>query len=288
MGVWYLSGSVGVLSEGIHSALDLVSAAVAFFTVREAGKPADHDHPFGHGKIETLSSLFESVLLIVAAAWIVYEGMDHLVNPREVHYQELAIFTILVSMIVSYWAYRHNLKAATEVESSAIHVNALHFLSDVVASVGILIGLLVLKFTGWQPIDAIMAFSVAIYILAISLKQVKRALLELSDTQLPESEIQTIRDTLQPFEHKTIELHDLRTRKSGSTRHIDFHLVLCGHMTVHESHHVCDEMESKINTVYTGSSVNIHVEPCEHENTQCRDDCRFFQLRKKETLGNGS
>lgn len=281
----WISGSVGLLSEGVHSFLDVVSASLSFFTVREAVKPADADHPFGHGKIETLSSLFESLLLILAAVLIFYEGIEHIQHPVEVRYQGLAMAAMVISIIVSYLVYRHNLKAGYDTDSSALHVNALHFLSDMVASLGVLVGLILLKLTGWLMIDPIMAFAVALYISAISVKQIKNALMELSDTQLPESEVVEIRRILDGFGGRSIEAHDLRTRKSGSMRHIDFHLVVCGHLTVNESHAVCDEIELKINEAYPGSSVNIHVEPCETERTGCETGCPVVA---KKQLAKGS
>ncbi|MBI3535145.1 MAG: cation transporter [Deltaproteobacteria bacterium] len=280
--VGVVSGSVGVISEGIHSFLDVVSASLSFFTVREAVKPADHEHPFGHGKIETLSSLFESILLIVAAAWIVYEGIDHLLNPNIIDHQDLAIITILLSLIVNYLVYLNNSKAAELTDSSAIRVNALHFLADVVASAGVLVGLLILKFTGWMIVDPLLAFCVAVYILVISLKQVKKAFLELTDTQLPEIEINRIKDILNSFEAKVIEIHDLRTRKSGFMRHIDFHLVLCGEQSVKESHDICDQIEQGILNVFTNSSIQIHVEPCEHNDTRCVVKCASHHKKKRK------
>ncbi len=275
LGTAYLSDSVGVLSEGLHSFLDLVSTAVSFFTVREAGKPADQEHPFGHGKFETLSSLFESILLACAAGLIVYEGVVHLSHPRPIHYPWLAIGVILFSFAVSYWTYRHNSFAALQTESSAIHLNALHFFSDMISSLGILIGLIFMKLTGWTMIDPLIAFVVAAYILVISARQVKGALAELSDTQLPEHEIRQIRELLDSHQGKMINAHELRTRKSGSTRHIDFHLVVCGELTVKASHALCDEFEASILEVFPQASVNIHVEPCTQEDSQCHVHCRI-------------
>ena len=283
LGAAWLSGSVGVFSEGIHSFLDLVSAGVSFFTVKEAGKPADADHPYGHGKIETLSSLFESLLLSLAACLILYEAVDHFKNPHPIAYEGMAIGVIVFSIVLSYWAFRQNQKAAQVAESSAIHVNALHFLSDVVASIGILVALVLMHLTGWLWIDPVIALIVAIYIFVISLKQVKGALLELSDTQLPESEIHSISEFIHEFKEHFINIHDLRTRKSGSTRHIDFHLVVCGHVSVEASHDLCDQLESKIVATYPQASVNIHVEPCEKEQTQCHTTCDHFQ--KSLSLG---
>ena len=285
-GVASLSGSVGVFSEGVHSLLDLISAALAFFTIREAGKPADWDHPFGHGKFETLSSLVESLLLIVAAGWICYEGLLHFRHPQEVQYQGLAIATVSISLVLSYIIYRHNYQASIATDSSAIRVNALHFFSDVVASAGVLLGLVLLKFTGWLFLDPLLAFAVALYILLISWKQVKSALLELTDTQLPAFEVGRIHKMIDQFSDQVIEAHDLRTRKSGATRHVDFHMVVCRDMTVQESHRVCDEIEAKLGEALSNISVNIHVEPCEEPGTKCVS-CKFAQ-KKERVLKEGS
>lgn len=268
-----LSGSVGVLSEALHSFLDLISASLAFFTVREAGKPADWDHPFGHGKIETLSSLFESILLIVAASLMIFEGLKHLAHPYPIRYQGLAILTVFISIVVSYFVYRHNLSAARAAESNALHVNSLHFLSDVIAGAGVLAGLILLKITHWQTLDPLMAFGVAVYIILIAVTQIKKALSELVDVQLPQEEMVHIQNVLNRFQGRVIDFHDLRTRRSGSTRHIDFHMVVCGEMVVNESHAVCDEIEEEIKSVFSSASVNIHVEPCEHEQVRCIPAC---------------
>ena len=276
----YMSNSVGVLSEGIHSFLDLISATLSFFTVRVAGKPADYDHPFGHGKIETLSSLFESLLLAIAAILITLEAAEHIRNPHPIQHGGVAIGVMVVSLVMSYFTYQHNLSAARETDSSALHVNALHFLSDVVASAGILLGLVLLQLTGWLLVDPLIAFAVAIYILMISARQVKVALAELADTQLPSEELAQIEALVERCKGPLIEAHDIRTRRSGSTRHIDFHLVVCGHMTVHASHSVCDELEAKIAEVFPRASVNIHVEPCEKGRAACQSNCPVEFRRK--------
>ncbi len=250
-----------------------MSAAISYFSVKEAGKPADAEHPFGHGKIETLSSLFESILLIVAAGLIFYEGVDHLLHPQLVVHPNLAVGVILGSIGLSYYVFLHNSQVASRTESRALHVNSIHFLSDVVSSFGVLIGLILLQWTGWLWIDSVIAFSVAFYILYISLPQVQGAVSELTDTQLPEAEIQQIWAVLDEFRTRSIEAHDLRTRKSGATRHIDFHLVVCGQMSVEESHSVCDQIEAKLFPLFYETSIHIHVEPCEKEKTQCHVSC---------------
>ncbi|NDD92335.1 cation transporter, partial [bacterium] len=225
----------------------------------------------------TLSSLFESLLLVVAAIVIFVEGWAHWVSPHPISHENWAIAVIAISLIASFWSYRHNLSAAQEVESSAIHVNALHFLADVVASAAVLGGLLVMKLTGWFWIDPLLAFAVALYILAISIKQVRLALNELSDTQLPEWEVKKIESILDGFRDRAIEAHDLRTRKGGTVRYVDFHLVVCGVMTVEQSHSICDEIEARILSEFPAASVTIHVEPCEKHKTGCDSRCEWYQ-----------
>lgn len=273
LGVGLLSGSLGVVSEGIHSLLDLVSATLAYYTVQEAQKPADEDHPFGHGKLETLSSLFEALLLVSAAVWICWEAVGHVRYPHEIRHSGIAIATIAVSLVLSYYVYRQNREAAELTESSAIHVNALHFLADAITSIGVIIGLVLLRVTGWLLIDPIVAFAVAGYILYISGRQVRNAVMELSDVQLPDVEIARIREVLDRERTDMIETHDLRTRKSGAQRHIDFHLVVCGETSVQKSHSICDELEEQLLSVFPSASINIHVEPCSHENIKCLESC---------------
>ncbi|MDR3608321.1 MAG: cation diffusion facilitator family transporter [Oligoflexia bacterium] len=282
LGVGIASGSVGVLSEAIHSFLDLISAGVTFYTAPHSIKPADEDHPFGHGKFETISSLFEALLLVIAAVMIFYEALNHFHHLQAIEYPGLAMAVIGVSIVISYWVYRQNSVASAQVDSRALRVNALHFLSDVVASVGVFAGLVLLKFTGWLWIDPAIAIVVALYILFVAGTQVKFALDELSDSQLPEAEVREIRKILDGFRDRTIDAHDLRTRKSGSFRHVDFHLVVCGELTVEQSHEICDEIEQAILALYSEALVSIHVEPCRHvRGADCHLTCPIYQKRMK-------
>lgn len=267
LGVGYWANSVGLFSEGIHSALDLVSATVAFFTIREAGKPADDNHPFGHGKIETLSSLVESLLLLVAAVFIVIEAVKSVRNPQPIEHAGYAIITIALSLIISYFVYLHNARAAVDTESSAIQVNALHFLADAITAAGVLIALIAIHFTGALWLDPAIAFLIAIYILAISWRQIIRSVHELTDQTLPPEEIARAEKIFARFKPRILDVHDLRTRKSGALRHFDCHVIVCGKFSVQESHGICDEMEDAIEEEFPGSDVSIHVEPCGHPGT---------------------
>jgi cation diffusion facilitator family transporter len=273
IGVAVWSGSVGVLSEGIHSGLDLVSASIAAYSIREAGKPADHEHPYGHGKIETLSSLIESVLLVLASIFIVAEGISHLRHPTTIEHTGYAIATIGISLVVSYLVFRHNAKAGRLTDSSAIQVNALHYLADAVTSAGVLVALSAIHFTGAAWIDPAIAFLIAIYILGVSWRQLRRSVEELTDVRLPNSEVDRARAILESFKPRIMEAHELKTRRSGTHRHFDFHALVCGRLSVAESHEVCDEMESRLEREFPGAQINIHVEPCGHPGAALPSRC---------------
>jgi len=267
------SGSIGVLSEGIHSGLDLVSALVAAYSIREAGKPADREHPYGHGKIETLSSLLESVLLVVASVIIVSEAVSHFRHPTPVEHTDVAIATIGISLVVSYFVFRHNAKTGRVTDSSAIQVNALHFLADAVTSAGVLVALLAMHFSGASWIDPVVALLIALYILGVSWRQLKRALEELTDRRLPLAEVRRAHEILESFKPRIMEAHELKTRRSGAYRHFSFHAIVCGKLSVAESHEVCDEIEARLEEEFPGSSITIHVEPCGHPGSALPPRC---------------
>lgn len=267
------SRSVGVLSEGIHSSLDLVSALVAAYSIREAGKPADREHPYGHGKIETLSSLLESLLLVLASIFITTEAIDHVRHPVPIEHAGSAIATIAISLVVSFIVFRHNARAGQTTESSAIQVNALHFFADAITSAGVLVGLVAIYYTGASWIDPAIAFAIAVYILAISGRQILRSVEELTDRRLPLEEVERTRKILDSFKPRIMEVHELKTRKSGVHRHFNFHALVCGRVSVAESHAVCDEIEDRLEAEFPGSQITIHVEPCGHHGSALPSRC---------------
>lgn len=228
--------------------------------------------------------MVESLLLVGAAIFIVKEGIDHIRHPVAVEHTPWAIATIGVSLVVSYIVYRHNTKAAILTESSAIQVNALHFLSDAVTSAGVLFALIAIHYTGETWIDPLVAFLIAIYILAISWRQVVNSVHELTDKTLPVAEVLRAGEILDRYKPRIIEVHELRTRKSGVHRHFDFHVLVCGTLSVRESHQVCDEMEEALISEFPDSLVSIHVEPCGHPGTTVPTVCNRTVSRRCEAV----
>lgn len=273
VGVW--TQSMGVFSDGIHSLLDLVSALVTFVTVRHALKPADEEHPYGHGKFETVSSVVEAALLVLAAAYIGYESIHRIQQPHEIRDGWIGMGVISVSAAMSYVVYRHNARIARQTESRALSVNAFHFLTDVLTSLGVLAGLILVEVTGYSVIDVIVALILAVYITYESIRLMRHALDELVDVQLPREEVVAITEALRVHGKDIIDVHDIRTRRSGAHRHVDCHLVVCGNMSVHQSHEICDRMEENVHRTFPFAEVHVHVEPCEQVAPSCESTCPY-------------
>jgi cation diffusion facilitator family transporter len=262
-----LSGSVAIISEAIHSSMDLVAAIIAFFSVRVSDKPADRDHPYGHGKIESVSGVIEGLLIFVAAAWIIFEAIRKIINPHEIGETWLGIgvmaFSAVVNALVSTALYR----TAKKTDSLALEADALHLKTDVYTSAGVAIGLVLLQVTGLQILDSIIAILVALLIIMESAQLVRRAFRPLLDTRLTEDEEKMIREIVAKYRTDFHGYHRLRTRKSGSARFVDFHLTVAGEMTVRESHALADRIEKEIMAKLPHTNVTIHVEPSRHTET---------------------
>lgn len=281
MAVAVATGSVGVLSEALHSSLDLLSSIVTFFVVRASVRPADWDHPYGHGKIESLSALFEAFLLLVAGGYIIYESVHRWAGaPHELAHLDWGLLVLGASVLINLGVYLQNRHVAREHESIAIETNAFHFLTDVFSSLAVFLSLFAVRFTGLQWIDTVVAIAIAFYIGWVGVEQIKKCLAELSDTALPQEEVAQVRQVLVDRQKEFLNYHDLKTRKVGATRHVDLHLTVCSDQKVSEAHDVCDRIEGDLNQRFRDVNVNIHVEPCGNHGPECAKLCQFTkQLR---------
>ncbi len=256
--VGLLSGSVSIISEAIHSLMDLVAAVIAFFAVRVSDIPADERHPYGHGKFENVSGVIEALLIVGAAVWIVVEAIHKIENPGEPEFVLLGATVMLVSAVVNYFVSRKLYKVAKETDSVALEADALHLKTDVYTSLGVGLGLLLLWITGIPLIDPIIAILVALLILWESFQLLKKAFTPLLDVSLDESEVSRINEILAA---RNLKYHDLKTRKAGNYRFVEFHLELPAGMVLAEVHRHCDDIEEILKTQLEHLTVTIHVEP---------------------------
>jgi len=255
-----LSGSVSIISEAIHSLMDLLASVVAFFSVRISDTPADKNHPYGHGKFENISGVVEALLIFVAAFWIIYEAVKKIVHPEPVESIGIGLVVMIVAAVVNTIVSRKLYRVARETGSVALEADALHLKTDVYTSAGVAAGLFLLWITDFHLIDPIIAIFVALLILRESFELFNRAYSPLLDSALPAKEVEQIAAIIRSHCTDRMSFHNLRSRKAGNFRYIDFHLNLDPSLTVGEAHTICDQIEEDIKQVIPQTEVTIHVE----------------------------
>lgn len=257
-------GSVSIVSEAIHSGLDLVAALMALLAVRMAAMPPDEQHRYGHGKIENVSGTVEAILILVAAVWIMVEAWQKLTSATAVESINWGLLVMACSGFVNWLVSNYLYRVAIATHSIALEADALHLRTDVYTSFGVLAGLLLIKITGWQLFDPLVAIAVALMIIKASWGLTRVAFMPLLDTALPSHEEELITTILKQYQNqgRLSGFHKLRTRLAGAERHIDVHVVLPGMKDLASAHDLSDEIERDIRVKVPNSSVLIHLEPC--------------------------
>lgn len=257
-----LMGSISVISEAIHSSIDLVASLIAFFSIRKASTARDNDHPFGHGKYENVSGFVEAILILFAALLIIFEAVKKLIYGVSVENELVGIFVMLFASTVNFVISRILYKISKKTDSIALEADAAHLLTDVYTSLGVFAGLLLLKITGIKLIDPITAMLVALLIIKTSIVLIKKSMVDLVDSKLPDEDIKKITAILDSYP-EVEGYHNLRTRKSGETREIDLHLLVSSSDSIGYAHSICDSIENKIKDIFPNSCITVHVEPSE-------------------------
>jgi len=254
-------GSVSVMSEAIHSAVDLLAAVIALLSVRVSSRPADRNHAYGHGKVENLSALVEGALIVAAAGWIVVEALGKLRSAETAHMLAPGMAVMVLSAGLNWLVSANLFRVARKHDSMALEADALHLRTDVWTSLGVFVGLGLAQVTGFRWLDPVAALAVAALITRAGLQLCAEALRPLVDARLPADEEAEIIGLIERFRARYVEFHDLRTRRSGAVRHVDFHLVVPGDRPLQEVHQVCDQIEEAIRERYPLAHVLIHPEP---------------------------
>jgi len=261
-------GSVSVISEALHSLVDLLAAVAAFLSVRVSGRPADIRHPFGHGKFESMAGMFEGALIVLAAAGIFYASIRRIMAGELALREPLLgaavmVFSAVANVIVS----RRLFKVGEETDSIALQADAWHLRTDVYTTLGVLVAMVGIRVGRWvglpliELLDPLAAIAVALIIINAGLGISRKSFEHLADEVLPAQEQEAVKRLLQEHYAQFVEYHELRTRKAGPERHIDLHLSLPASMPVSEAHEVCDHLEADIRNLVPGAQVLIHVEP---------------------------
>ncbi len=284
-----LINSVSVISEAIHSAVDLVAAVIAFFAVKKSGKPEDTHHAFGHGKVENISGVIEALLIFFAAGWIIYEAVEKLKHPQHMEQVSWGVLVMTISASFNFFVSHMLFKVGNETDSIALKADAWHLRTDVWTSLGVMAGLLCywiarLVFPGYDLawIDPVAAIAVALLIVKAAYDLTLESVRDLLDASLSREDQQLIGKYVRQQYPRVLGFHKLRTRKSGSQRFYEFHLLVDPEMSVSESHELGDRIVAGVKGHFPDAKVVIHVEPC---NENCDDECIENCRLKKEGGG---
>jgi len=274
-------GSVSVISESIHSGVDLLAAVIAYFAVKTSGKPADPEHPFGHGKVENLSGTVEALLIFAAAAWIIFEAVKKLMNQEPLEAPGLGVAVMMISALANIFVSRRLFMVGKETDSVALQADAWHLKTDVLTSAGVMSGLAVIWAGGLlfpsldlRWVDPVAAIGVALLIIKAAYKLTIESARDLLDVSLPPEEEGAIRKCISAFAPTVRGFHKLCTRKSGSYRFVEFHVRVDANMSIDESHRIADMISCDIKHQFPGTAVTvtIHIEPCNCA-LACEESC---------------
>ena len=265
-GAWYLTGSVSLLSDALEALVNLSAGLVAFAALTIAAQPADDRHTYGHDKAEYFSSGVEGILILVAAGSIIVTAVQRFAHPQPLENLGPGLIVALVATAMNFAASRVMLRVAKRYDSITIEADAHHLMTDVWTSVGVLTALLIVMWRpDWGILDPVIAVAVGIHIIFTGVHLLRRTIDGLMDAALSPEEISETESVIRAHMPEVASFHDLRTRKAGPRRFIEFHLVLPGKTTVAESHDWCDRIESALAARLANASITIHVEPAETE-----------------------
>ncbi len=257
-----ITGSIGIRADALHSVIDLTGAVIGLIGIRIAARPPDEEHAFGHGKAENLSGSVIGLLILGAAAFIAYEAVNRLIREQALELLDVGIYITVAVVVINLSASLYISRVARRTDSLALQATGNDLLADSISSVAVLLGLVLVATTGNYIFDPITALLVSALIARTAIVTIIRSGGGLMDRSLPETEEAVIRDLL-ATEAGVVSFHKLRTRKSGSQREVDVHVIVPSQYTVAESHRICDELETEVRKKLPQTHVTIHVEPGE-------------------------
>ena len=277
--VGLMSGSMAVVSSGLDSLLDVFMSVMNLFAIRTAAKPADVDHHYGHGKVEDLAAVGQSVVIILSGVIIIYRAVDAFLEGQTITYSYFDLpvmcFSLGISLAVSMVLRRVGKKTG----SHALQADALHYLSDLYSNSGAILAIILTFYTGKSLFDLVFAVIIGLIIVFSALKILKGGVSGLMDASIPDQIEEEIEAVLENKPYPFAGYHKMRTRFSGSRKYVDFHLLLCRKLTIDEAHQLANDVEEEIAKKVSLIDVVVHVEPCEHVCELTESTCEVLRLR---------
>ena len=262
-GAYWLTGSVGLLSDAIESLVNLVGGIMALEMLTVAAIPADENHPHGHSKAEYFSSVVEGTLILVAAVSIIVAAADRFIDPKPLEQIGLGLAISVGASLINLGVSLLLMRVGKRYNSITLEANAQHLLTDVWTSVGVVAGVGAVALTGWQRLDPLVAILVGLNIIWTGVNIVKRSISGLMDVALDPADLAAVKTVLQTHEADGIQFHALRSRQAGSRKFITVHVLAPGDWTIQRGHQLLDRIESEIRTALPDAVVTTHLEPLE-------------------------
>lgn len=260
---YWVTDSVGLLSDALESVVNLVSACAMLVALTIAARPADDDHPYGHDKAEYFSSGFEGGMILIAALGIAAAAVERLLHPRAIEQVGLGLGISVFASLINFAIARVLAAAGRQYDSLALVADARHLMTDVWTSLGVLVGVGLVALTGWGWLDPAVAIAVAVNIVWTGVDLLRRSTLGLMDTALPAQEQDVIRGILDTYGPDGIRYHALRTRRSGPRRFVSMHVLVPGAWTVQHGHDVVEQIEQQVRERLSNTTITVHMEPLE-------------------------
>lgn len=281
---YFQTGSMGFFSDALESLVNLFAAIIALILLHLSEKPADEEHEFGHGKAQYFSSALEGALIFIAAFSIIYTSIPKIFNPQPLNNigagSLLSVAAAVVNLVVGYIL----LKKGKKYDSIILEADGKHLIADVLTSIGVILGVVLVKVTGFYFLDPIIAIAVALYIVYIGFKLISRSTSELMDAAIPKEEQQMVVEYLDSLTEKNIEYHSLLTRKAGYRKFITLHLLVPGDWSVQKGHDCAEAIEQNIEQMFGNANVTVtsHIEPL--EDPVSFNDIGFDRLNYSEDI----
>lgn len=261
-----ITGSIAIITEAIHSGIDLLASMIAYFSVRKADEPPDESHPYGHEKVENVAAGIEGMLILVGAGIIIYESVRRLIDHAEVEHLGVGIVVIAFSTVANFVVSGYLYRQAKLTDSPALHGDAAHLRTDAFTSAGVLVALILVETTGVVELDAITALIVAVAIVWAGIQILSRSSRVLVDEALPAHELAAVRGAIDEFgSDEVVGFHKLRARSAGSRRYVDLHVQFRKGTTLERAHELAHELQRAIRGRLRGADVLIHLEPDHRE-----------------------
>jgi cation diffusion facilitator family transporter len=260
---WWLTGSVGLLSDALESLVNLAAAIFALLALWVAARPPDDEHAFGHTKVEYFSSGIEGALILLASVGIAWNAIDRLMHPQPLHSLGIGLAVSVVASLVNLLTARVLMRAGRSAHSVTLQADAHHLMTDVWTSAAVVVGLALVAWTGWQWLDPVIGILLACHILGMGVRLMRESMLGLMDTGLPPEEMAAIQSVLDRYAREGVQHHALRTRQAGAWRFMSVHVLVPGDWSVSRGHELAEELEDEIRASVPRLTVLTHLEPLE-------------------------